>query len=90
MLELKRVLKDNGVSVYIVPTVSWRIFTISAHYLKIPRLLWSNYQNLKTKITLSAVTQAPTPEPRDDTKPFSLGLINIQRILNIFTHLKLK
>ena len=90
MLELKRVLKDNGVSVHIVPTVSWRIFTSLAHYPGIPRLLWSNYQNLKTKITLSAVSQAPTPEPRDETKPSSLGLINIQWILNIFTHFKLK
>ena len=90
MLELKRVLKDNGVSVHIVPTVSWRVFTSLAHYPGIPRLLWSNYQNLKTKIAPPAVTKAPAPEIREDPSSLLLSSIDIRWISNIFTHFKLK
>ena len=90
MLELKRVLKDNGVSVHIVPTVSWRVFTSLAHYPGIPRLIWSNYQNLKTKITLPAVTKVLTPELKSNSNRFLLASINSQSIFNIFTYFKLK
>jgi SAM-dependent methyltransferase len=90
MFELKRVLKDNGVSAHIVPTVSWRVFTSLAHYPGIPRLLWSNYQNLKAKIAPPVVTKAPAPEIRDDPTSLFLGSIDIRWISNIFTHFKLK
>jgi ubiquinone/menaquinone biosynthesis C-methylase UbiE len=38
-LEMNRVLKDDGVMIYIVPTSWWTIFTNFWHYCQIPKFL---------------------------------------------------
>jgi SAM-dependent methyltransferase len=48
LVESRRVLKDDGIAVHIVPTVAWRISTTFTHYPALPRIIWSNYRNLKS------------------------------------------
>jgi len=90
ILELKRVLKDDGIAVHIVPTVSWRIFTSLAHYPGIPRLLWSNYQNLTEKISKPKKVVNVSNNLPKQTKNKVIELIRIKWIWNILSHFKLK
>lgn len=36
--EMRRVLRDNGVALHVVPSSSWRLWTMLTHYLKVPEL----------------------------------------------------
>ncbi|RMH36322.1 MAG: class I SAM-dependent methyltransferase [Nitrospirae bacterium] len=38
--EMKRVLRDEGIAIHIVPSASWRFWTSVTHYLDVPRRLW--------------------------------------------------
>lgn len=51
LVESGRVLEDHGVAIHIVPTVTWRIATTLTHYFGLPRLVWTNYRNLKAAAT---------------------------------------
>ena len=67
LVESGRVLKDDGIAIHIVPTVAWRIATTLTHYPGLPRIMWTNYRNLKAAGTESS--DICTVQPNSNDKP---------------------
>lgn len=55
--ELKRVLHSNGTAIHIVPTSTWRLWTIFTHHLYIFRLITDYIKNRVSKDSDKAINQ---------------------------------
>ena len=63
--EIKRVLRDNGVVIHIVPTHIWRLWTTITYYPAYPKILWSNFQNLSLmNKAVKKTANSATPQQR--------------------------
>lgn len=79
LLEMKRVLKENGLMIHVVPTPSWRIWTSVAHY----------YRNVQLLAQFAKKSQSPQSEPalRPESHTRKTSVIHIvQSILFPFRH----
>lgn len=63
--EIKRVLKPDGVAIHLVPTASWRIWTIFTYYFRMIKIIMILIKNKikpkKTSQSRSSVTTSKTP-----------------------------
>lgn len=66
--EIKRVLKDDGVMIHVVPSSWWSIFTNIWHYLFIPSYFIKSFRR---KISKSEITtKFPNPIKNNDTRDY--------------------
>jgi len=47
-VEIRRLLRNGGIVIHIVPTHIWRFWTTLTYYLTYPKNLWTNFQNLRS------------------------------------------